>query len=181
MEPGPLTVVSHSISIDVPSLEKAKKIADGKESDEVLDRRRQDRSALRPQRCIHDDLRPQHVGTGRGTLLRRHEAPRVSRQVRGRDRAATGPRCGAVGNLARALPGPRNRAQGIRDEGGERSNQRMIALLRHRLHADRRTAAMGPRAGSRRCWGSGRKPFPNWSASSSARPRAIRSTWPTHR
>jgi thymidylate synthase len=37
MEPGPITVISHSISIDVPSLEKAKKIADGKESDEVLD------------------------------------------------------------------------------------------------------------------------------------------------
>jgi len=37
MEPGPITVVSHSISIDVPSLDKAKKIADGKESDEVLD------------------------------------------------------------------------------------------------------------------------------------------------
>ncbi len=37
MEPGPITVVSHSISIDLPSLEKAKKIADGKDSDEVLD------------------------------------------------------------------------------------------------------------------------------------------------
>ncbi len=37
MEPGPITVVSHSISIDLPSLEKAKKVADGKESDEVLD------------------------------------------------------------------------------------------------------------------------------------------------
>jgi thymidylate synthase len=37
MEAGPITVVSHSISIDLPSLDKAKKIADGKESDEVLD------------------------------------------------------------------------------------------------------------------------------------------------
>ena len=37
MEPGPITVISHSISIDLPSLEKAKKIADGKESDEILD------------------------------------------------------------------------------------------------------------------------------------------------
>lgn len=37
MEAGPITVISHSISIDLPSLEKAKRIADGKESDEVLD------------------------------------------------------------------------------------------------------------------------------------------------
>lgn len=37
MEPGPITVISHSISIDLPSLSKAKRIADGKESDEVLD------------------------------------------------------------------------------------------------------------------------------------------------
>ena len=37
MEPGPITVLSHSISIDLPSLEKAKKVADGKESDEVID------------------------------------------------------------------------------------------------------------------------------------------------
>jgi thymidylate synthase len=37
MEPGPITVISHSISIDLPSLEKAKRIADGKESDEVFD------------------------------------------------------------------------------------------------------------------------------------------------
>ncbi len=37
MEPGPLTVISHSISIDVPSLEKARKIAESKETDEVLD------------------------------------------------------------------------------------------------------------------------------------------------
>ncbi len=37
MEPGPLTVISHSISIDVSSLEKARKIADRKESDEVYD------------------------------------------------------------------------------------------------------------------------------------------------
>ena len=37
MDPGPLTVISHSISIDVPSLEKARKIADNKETDEVLD------------------------------------------------------------------------------------------------------------------------------------------------
>jgi len=37
MEPGPITVISHSISIDLPSLEKAKKVADGKESDEVID------------------------------------------------------------------------------------------------------------------------------------------------
>jgi thymidylate synthase len=37
MDPGPITVVSHSISIDLPSLDKAKKIADGKESDEVID------------------------------------------------------------------------------------------------------------------------------------------------
>jgi thymidylate synthase len=35
--PGAITVVSHSISIDVPSLEKAKRVADRKESDEVLD------------------------------------------------------------------------------------------------------------------------------------------------
>lgn len=39
MEPGPITVISHSISIDLPSLAKAKRIADGKESDEVLDAR----------------------------------------------------------------------------------------------------------------------------------------------
>jgi thymidylate synthase len=37
MDPGPLTVISHSISIDVPSLEKARKIAESKETDEVLD------------------------------------------------------------------------------------------------------------------------------------------------
>jgi thymidylate synthase len=37
MEPGPLTVFSHSISIDVSSLEKARKIASSKESDEVHD------------------------------------------------------------------------------------------------------------------------------------------------
>jgi len=37
MEPGPLTVFSHSISIDVSSLEKARKIATSKESDEVYD------------------------------------------------------------------------------------------------------------------------------------------------
>ena len=37
MEPGPLTVFSHSISIDVSSLEKARKIAGSKESDEVHD------------------------------------------------------------------------------------------------------------------------------------------------
>ena len=39
MEPGPLTVFSHSISIDVSSLEKARKIATSKESDEVHDPR----------------------------------------------------------------------------------------------------------------------------------------------
>jgi thymidylate synthase len=37
MEPGPLTVISHSISIDVSSLEKARKIAESKESDEIYD------------------------------------------------------------------------------------------------------------------------------------------------
>jgi len=37
MEPGPLTVFSHSISIDVPSLEKARKIAESKESDDIRD------------------------------------------------------------------------------------------------------------------------------------------------
>jgi len=37
MEPGPITVISHSISIDLPSLAKAKRVADGKESDEVFD------------------------------------------------------------------------------------------------------------------------------------------------
>jgi thymidylate synthase len=37
MEPGPITVISHSISIDLPSLEKAKRIADSKTSDEVFD------------------------------------------------------------------------------------------------------------------------------------------------
>jgi len=37
MEPGPLTVFSHSISVDVSSLEKARKIATSKESDEVHD------------------------------------------------------------------------------------------------------------------------------------------------
>jgi len=37
MDPGPLTVFSHSISIDVSSLEKARKIADSKESDDVRD------------------------------------------------------------------------------------------------------------------------------------------------
>jgi thymidylate synthase len=37
MEPGPITVVSHSISIDLPSLAKAKRVADGKDSDEVFD------------------------------------------------------------------------------------------------------------------------------------------------
>jgi len=37
MEPGALTVFSHSISIDVSSLEKARKIATSKESDEVHD------------------------------------------------------------------------------------------------------------------------------------------------
>jgi thymidylate synthase len=37
IQPGPITVISHSISIDLPSLEKAKRIADGKESDEVFD------------------------------------------------------------------------------------------------------------------------------------------------
>ena len=36
-EPGPLTVFSHSISIDVSSLEKARKIANSKESDDVYD------------------------------------------------------------------------------------------------------------------------------------------------
>jgi len=37
IEPGALTVFSHSISIDVSSLEKARKIATSKESDEVHD------------------------------------------------------------------------------------------------------------------------------------------------
>lgn len=37
IEPGPITVISHSISIDLPSLEKAKRIVNGKESDEVFD------------------------------------------------------------------------------------------------------------------------------------------------
>jgi thymidylate synthase len=37
MEPGPLTVFSHSVSIDVSSLEKSRKIATSKESDEVHD------------------------------------------------------------------------------------------------------------------------------------------------
>jgi thymidylate synthase len=37
LEPGPLTIFSHSISIDVSSLEKARKIATSKESDEVYD------------------------------------------------------------------------------------------------------------------------------------------------
>jgi thymidylate synthase len=37
MDPGPITVFSHSISIDVSSLEKARKIATSKESDEVYD------------------------------------------------------------------------------------------------------------------------------------------------
>ncbi len=37
MEPGSITVISHTISIDLPSLAKAKRIADDKESDEVLD------------------------------------------------------------------------------------------------------------------------------------------------
>jgi thymidylate synthase len=37
MDPGPLTVFSHSISIDVSSLEKARKIATSKESDEAYD------------------------------------------------------------------------------------------------------------------------------------------------
>ncbi|MEP7352249.1 MAG: thymidylate synthase [Acidobacteriota bacterium] len=34
---GALTVISHSISIDLPSLARAKRVADGKESDEVID------------------------------------------------------------------------------------------------------------------------------------------------
>lgn len=37
MEPGPITVFSHSISIDVTSLDKARKIANRKDSDDVLD------------------------------------------------------------------------------------------------------------------------------------------------
>lgn len=37
IDPGPITVISHSISIDVPSLAKAKRISDRKKSDEVLD------------------------------------------------------------------------------------------------------------------------------------------------
>jgi thymidylate synthase len=37
MQPGAITVVSHSISIDFPSLEKAKRIVDAKETDDVLD------------------------------------------------------------------------------------------------------------------------------------------------
>ena len=37
LAPGPITVVSHSISIDLPSLEKAKRIVDAKETDEVFD------------------------------------------------------------------------------------------------------------------------------------------------
>lgn len=37
MEPGPITVISHSISIDLPSLAKAKRIADAKETDDVYD------------------------------------------------------------------------------------------------------------------------------------------------
>jgi thymidylate synthase len=39
LPPGPITVLSHSVSIDLPSLEKAKRIADRKQSDEVLDAR----------------------------------------------------------------------------------------------------------------------------------------------
>ncbi len=37
LQPGPITVISHSISVDLPSLEKAKRIVDAKETDEVLD------------------------------------------------------------------------------------------------------------------------------------------------
>lgn len=37
IEPGPITVISHSISIDPSSLEKAKRIASEKATDEVLD------------------------------------------------------------------------------------------------------------------------------------------------
>jgi thymidylate synthase len=37
MRPGPITVISHSISVDVASLEKAKRIAESKTTDDVLD------------------------------------------------------------------------------------------------------------------------------------------------
>jgi len=37
MEPGPITVISHSISIDVASLDRAKKIAESKTTDDVID------------------------------------------------------------------------------------------------------------------------------------------------
>jgi thymidylate synthase len=38
MEAGPITVISHSIGIDIPSLERAKRVADSKTSDDVRDK-----------------------------------------------------------------------------------------------------------------------------------------------
>jgi thymidylate synthase len=38
MTPGPITVISHSISIDANSLDKAKKVAESKKTDDVVDR-----------------------------------------------------------------------------------------------------------------------------------------------
>ena len=125
MEPGPLTVFSHSISIDVSSLEKARKIATSKESDEVYDPATgKHRPAHGSERSVYDDVRSRHLGARGRAFLRRNEDRRISRQERGRNRAATGARCGAVGDLARAVSGPRNRAQGIRDEGRSCTKQR---------------------------------------------------------
>jgi thymidylate synthase len=38
MEPGPITVISHSIAIDIPSLARAKRVAESKTTDEVRDK-----------------------------------------------------------------------------------------------------------------------------------------------
>jgi hypothetical protein len=75
IEPGALTVFSHSISIDVSSLEKARKIATSKESDEVHDPAT---GKLGPAHGsewgLYDHLRSCDVGDRRRALFRWHEA-----------------------------------------------------------------------------------------------------------
>ena len=124
MEPGPLTVFSHSISIDVSSLEKARKIATSKESDEVYDPatgkhgpRMDPNGAFTTtfdratwEIVVEHSYNGMKIGEYRGK-----SAEEIERQL-ARDVAI-------VGDLARAVLGPRNRAQGIRNESGPREGE----------------------------------------------------------
>ena len=69
----PADGVSHSISIDVSSLEKARKIASSKESDEVYAGHRQARPPHGSERRVHHHIRPGDVGDRSRALLQRDE------------------------------------------------------------------------------------------------------------